>query len=136
MQLLRPERSTDTATAWAIRVSVAVVFFLVGIDKFLPGSSLYWIHVFDTIGLGQSFRYFTGIVEIVGGLLFLVPVATPFGAAMLVATMLGAMIVQAAIFKHPLDSIFPGMYLVGVVIAFSKVRRDGAPSAKNGSVRE
>ena len=123
MQLLRPERTSyDGATAWAIRISVAVVFVLVGLDKFLPGSSTYWIRVFGTIGLGQWFRYFTGIVEIVGGLLFLVPVATSFGAALLVATMLGAMVVQAAILNHPLDSIFPGMYLAGVIFAFSKLR--------------
>ena len=128
MPPLRTERrSADPATAWAVRISVAVVFFLVGVDKFLPGSSTYWIRVFDMVGLGQWFRYFTGIVEIVGGLLFLVPIATSFGAAILVATMLGAMLVQAIIFKHPLDGLFPGMYLAGVVIAFFKLRGSTAP---------
>ena len=113
----------DPATEWAIRISVAVVFELTGLDKFLPTSSTYWIHVFGLIGLGQWFRYFTGIVEILGGLLFLVPIATIGGAAILVVTMLGAMVVQAAVLKHPADSIFPALYLFGVVLAFGKLRR-------------
>ena len=115
--------SSDPATAWAIRISVAVVFVLTGLDKFLPNSSTYWIHVFGLIGLGQWFRYFTGIIEIVGGLLFLVPMATSAGAAILVVTMIGAMIVQAAVLKHPADSIFPALYLFGVVLAFGKLRK-------------
>ena len=118
----REATSGDPATVWAIRISVALVFFLTGLDKFLPGSSTYWIHVFDLIGLGQWFRYFTGIVEMIGGLLFLIPIGTKVGAAILATTMVGAMIVQAAVLKHPLDSIFPAMYLAGVVIAFLKLR--------------
>jgi len=35
---------------------------------------------------------------------------------------LGVMIVQVAVLKHPLDSIFPAMYLAGVVMAFLKLR--------------
>lgn len=118
----RREPERDAATDWAIRISVALVFFLTGIDKFLPGSSTYWIHVFGLIGLGQWFRYFTGIVEAIGGLLFLIPAATKSGAAILGMTMVGAMIVQAAVLKHPLDSIFPAMYLAGIVMAFLKLR--------------
>lgn len=117
----KPERG-DPATIWAIRISVALVFFLTGFDKFLPGSSTYWIRVFGQIGLGQWFRYFTGIIEMVGGLLFLVPIATTVGAAILIATMLGAMLVQAAVLKHPADSLFPALYLAGVVMAFLKLR--------------
>jgi len=117
------ETNKDPATEWAIRISVAVVFVLTGVDKFLPNSSKYWIHVFGLIGLGDWFRYFTGIIEIVGGLLFLVPIATIAGAAILIVTMLGAMVVQAAVLKHPADSIFPALYGFGVVLAFGKVRR-------------
>jgi uncharacterized membrane protein YphA (DoxX/SURF4 family) len=117
-----PDQS-DPATAWAIRISVALVFVLTGVDKFLPTSSTYWIRVFGLIGLGDWFRYFTGIIEIIGGLLFLVPIATFAGAASLVVTMLGAMVVQAAVLKHPLDSIFPALYLFGVVLAFGKLRK-------------
>lgn len=122
LRMRREQATSDPATAWAIRASVAVIFFLTGLDKFLPGPSVYWIHVFDLIGLGRWFRYFTGIIEMVGGLLFLMPIATPIGAAILAITMVGAMLTQAVVLKHPLDSIFPGLYLAGVVLAFVKLR--------------
>jgi len=118
----RPQQSPDSATTWALRLSVAVVFFLVGIEKFDSSPTSYWVHVFEKIGFGQWFRYFTGIVEMLGGLLFLIPAATAIGAVLLIATMCGAMAVQAFVFKHPLDSIFPGAYLVGVALAFGKLR--------------
>ena len=106
---------------------MAVVFVLTGVDKFLPRSSTYWISVFDSIGLGQWFRYFTGIIEMVGGVLFLIPVATTAGAAILATTMVGAMVVQATVLKHPENAVFPGIYLVGVIIAFLKLRRTPTP---------
>lgn len=121
METAEKHGSYDSTTNWALRLSVAVVFVLTGIDKFSAAES-HWIHVFDAIGFGQWFRYFTGVVEVVGGLLFLVPSATAIGAALLVATMVGAMMVQVLVFRHPADSIFPGAYLVGVAIAFAKLR--------------
>jgi hypothetical protein len=36
--------------------------------------------------------------------------------------MVGAMAVHVVVFKHPADSLFPGLYLVGVVIAYAKLR--------------
>jgi len=116
------QKKSDPATSWALRISVAVVFCLVGFEKFSSNPASYWVHVFDAIGLGQRFRYFTGIVEMVGGLLFLIPAATTIGAAMLIATMCGAMIVHLFVFRHPDDSIFPGLYLIGIDLVFAKLR--------------
>ena len=117
-----PERKSDPATSWALRVIIAVVFSLVGAEKFSSSPTSYWVHVFTAIGLGQWFRYLTGIVEVVGGLLFLIPATTTVGAVMLIATMCGAMIVHLFVFRHPGDAFFPGLYLAAVVFAFSKLR--------------
>lgn len=119
---MRPNQSADPATTWAIRVSIAVVFVLTGLDKFLPGPGAFWIGVFNQIGFGQWFRYFTGIIEIVGGLMFLVPFATTVGAAILAATMVGAMLTQAIVLKHPGNAFFPALYLGAVVAAYFKLR--------------
>ena len=113
-----------------------MVFVLTGLDKFLPTSSAYWIRVFGLIGLGDWFRYFTGVLEIIGGLLFLVPMATIAGAAILVVTMLGAMVVQAAVLKQPADSIFPAIYLFGVVLAFGKLRKTNGEIRRSRGGRE
>ena len=106
------------AIGWALRLSVALIFALTGLEKF--SVSPYWSQVFDAIGLGQWLRYFTGAVELIGGLLFLVPPATIAGAGLLVAAMSGAMAVHIVVFRHPADSVFPGAYLIGVVLAFLK----------------
>jgi len=112
----------------ALRISVALVFAGTGLEKF--GSDPHWLRVFGAIGLGDWFRYFTGVVETAGGLLFLIPAATTVGALLLISAMVGAMTVHIVIFKHPADSLFPGLYLVGVLLAYAKLR-----AARSASVR-
>ena len=73
---------------WALRLFVAAVFVFEGADKF--GSRRLWIRLFADIGIGQWFRYATGIVEVVGGVLMLIPKATTMAVAMLACTMVGA----------------------------------------------
>ena len=97
------------------------MFSLVGLDKLVPQLSAPWIQTFNAIGIGQWFRYCTGLIELAGGLLFLVPRATIVGAALLIATMCGAMFVQAFVLGHPGDALFPGLYLIAVVLASAKL---------------
>src|SRR3954471_22158481 len=118
MKARRP--ATDASTQWALRVSVALAFVLTGVDKFAQGQQ--WAVTFNAIGFGQWFRYFTGCVEIIGGLLFLIPPLTTLGAGLLTATMIGAMATQAFVFRRPLYSLLPGLYLAGVVVAYLKLR--------------
>ncbi|HXD22521.1 MAG TPA: DoxX family protein [Gemmatimonadaceae bacterium] len=113
----------EAATGWAVRVGVAFVFVLVGLEKVQAASAPSWIQIFDAIGFGQWFRYFTAIVECLGGLLFLIPAATTIGAAMLASAMVGAMITQAFVLHHPANSVIPAVFLAGVVAAFMKLRR-------------
>jgi putative oxidoreductase len=124
------ESKPDSVTTWALRASVALAFVLTGIDKFPAGPASYWVRTFDAIGFGQWFRYFTGIVEALGGLLFLWPAATTLGAAMLIVTMLGAMATQAFVFHHPLDSLFPAIYLAGIIAAVLKLRSGRRPGGR------
>jgi putative oxidoreductase len=44
--------------------------------------------------LGQWFRYFTGVVQVAGGLLLLTPWTLTLGAVLLAGTMVGAAIVD------------------------------------------
>lgn len=116
-------RESNSATAWALRLSVAFAFAITGAEKFPPGT--YWPDLFARIGLGQWFRYFTGAVELGGGLLFLWPAATTVGAALLAATMLGAMTVWIFVFRQPVNALYPGLYLLGVAFAYWRLR-DGS----------
>ena len=117
----------EAATGWAVRVVVAIVFVLTGLEKVQAASAPSWIQIFDAIGFGQWFRYFTAVVECVGGLLFLIPAMTIIGAAMLASAMVGAMITQAFVLHHPANSIIPGIFLAAVAAAFAKVRQRKGP---------
>jgi uncharacterized membrane protein YphA (DoxX/SURF4 family) len=95
--------------AWALRVFLALVFVAAGLDKFMGPM---WVRVFNDIGFGQWFRYFTGMIEVLGGLLLLVPRATPIAVPLLVCTMAGALLVHATVV-----GIGPQTIAVSVLIA-------------------
>src|SRR5712692_2425015 len=77
-------------TLWILQILTAAMFLFAGGAQ-LAGSAQV-VAVFDTIGLGQWFRYFTGGVEVTGAILLLIPKASALGAALLAATMVGAIV--------------------------------------------
>ena len=52
------------------------------------------VALFDAIGIGQWFRYVTGLVEVASAVALLVPRVAVFGALVLVPTMIGAIVTQ------------------------------------------
>jgi uncharacterized membrane protein YphA (DoxX/SURF4 family) len=84
--------SYSDALLWAIRILLAALFFYEGIDKF--SERRLWLRLFEEIGFGQWFRYFTGVVEVSGALLLLVPKATLVAVGLLGCTMVGALFVH------------------------------------------
>lgn len=128
---MTPYSQSDTATNFAIRISVALVFVLTGFDKFLQSPE--WDQVFKAIGWGDWFRYFTGIVEMAGGLMFLLPATTTVGAALLTAAMIGAMTFHIAVLRQPANILFPGAYLVGVLLAYQVLRSKEPHNDRRGT---
>jgi len=80
---------------WILQVLVAFAFLGAGFGK-LSGQPML-VEMFDKLGLGQWFRYFTGAIELGSAILLLVPRLTFVGAGLLVCTMTGA--VAAHLFK-------------------------------------
>ena len=75
---------------WAIKIIVSVIFIIAGSAKLAGMPQM--IQVFDSIALGQWFRYVTGAIEVGGGLLVLAPKTTSYGAGLLSCTMIGAVL--------------------------------------------
>ena len=73
---------------WTIQIGVAGMFFMAGGSK-LSGSE-HMVQLFQAIGLGQWFRYFTGVMEVGGAVLLLIPGLSGLGAALLTGVMAGA----------------------------------------------
>ena len=107
-------------TTWLPRLAIAVVFVSVGSSKFRDPM---WVRLFDRIGFGQWFRYLTGVMQVAGGLLTLVPPLSLIGIAMLACTMAGAVIVWIA-FGLALAAIVPGALLaLLLVVGFGEYDR-------------
>jgi putative oxidoreductase len=107
-------------TAWLPRLAIALVFVTVGFSKFRDPM---WVRLFGRIGFGQWFRYLTGVTQVAGGALTLVPTTSIVGIAMLACTMLGAVIVWIA-FGQALAAIVPGTLLaILLVVGWAEYNR-------------
>ena len=95
-----------TYLSYGIRGALALVFLAAGVAK-LAGVSLF-VEGFEVLGLGQWFRYFTGIVEVTGAAFLWWPNRQALGAALLGATMVGATL--ANLFAIG-DSVVPSLVL-------------------------
>jgi len=104
----------DTLTTWLPRVAVAIAFGSIGIDKF-AGQSM-WIRIFDQIGVGQWFRYFTGALQIIGAVMVLIPRTFLDGILLLASTMLGAVITWVFVLRVPGNAPIPAILLIALLI--------------------
>src|SRR5688500_8409255 len=73
---------------WGLQVGLAALFLFAGGSKLTGAPAM--VALFDAIGVGQWFRYVTGFIEVVSAVALLVPSFAPFGALLLVSTMVGA----------------------------------------------
>src|ERR1044071_2567658 len=110
----RPGPSWSDAGGWVLRLGVAGFYIAFGLEKF-GGPHNPWAPLFDRIGLGQWLRIATGIIEVGGGVLYLVPWTTRFAAVILAATMLGAIIAHLTVLGDPISTIMPAAALAATV---------------------
>ena len=108
-----PRDVTGILKSWAFRLIVAGLFISVGKGKFAEHGQ--WVAIFAQIGFGQWFRYFTGVLQIAGGVLVLIPRTFPVGIIILACTMLGAMGAWLFFLGSPLTAIIPGALLLGLL---------------------
>ena len=106
----------DVFKIWVIRIPVVLVFLLIGITKFNNDPRGEWVKIFEQIGFGQWFRYVTGAIQVTGAVLLLTRWTRTLGAAMLVCTMIGAMIVDILV-MHAIGFALAPMVLLCAVVA-------------------
>lgn len=116
----------DVLISWILRLAVAGVFLSVGASKF--GAESQWVKLFNQIGFGQWFRYLTGILQVTGAVLVIVPRTFLIGIGILACTMAGATAVWIVRFGAPGNAIIPAAVLVALVsIGFHGARIDNRP---------
>ena len=123
LNLLHEVESRNPYTDWVLRGGVALFFLLFGLEKFPSDAGSHWVMLFQQIGLGQWFRYFTGVVEVLGAVLVLIPRVAIIGFLLLGCAMLGAVLIWIFVLKQPENVPIPGFFLIAVVLVCWKLRR-------------
>jgi len=121
------------AFLWTLRIVLAGVFLFEGIDKF--SDRRLWLRIFEEIGFGPWFRYFTGGVGICGALVLLIPKATLVGVCLLICTMIGALLVHVLVLGVGPQTVVVGILLLTLCTIGAKrvnwrMRREGRDVAK------
>jgi len=103
-----------------LRVSLALAFALFGYEK-VWGTD--WVPIFRAIGLGDWFRYTTGILQLLGAFALMLPATARAGAALIGLTMLGAIGVHLFVLPTGIGgAVIPAVFL-GFAIAAGWRRR-------------
>ena len=82
-------------TLWILSGLVALAFIGAGGAK-LAGAAV-MVELFAKVGLGQWFRYFTGLLEVAGGIGLLIPRYAFYAAGLLAVVMVGAIIAHLTV---------------------------------------
>ena len=96
-----------TVGLWVLRVLLAVAFLGAGGGKLTGAQAM--IEVFQKIGIGQWFRIVTGLLEVTGSILLLIPRLTLYGVALLVVVLVGAVTAHLTVLG---GSPFPALILL------------------------
>ena len=83
-----PRGRVALVALWLTQIALAAMFVFAGGLKLTGAPDM--VGLFDAIGIGQWFRYVTGSIEVVSAVALLVPAWAPFGALLLIPTMVGA----------------------------------------------
>ena len=88
------------------------------------------VQLFDTIGMGQWFRYVTGGIEVGSAILLLMPGRAAIGAVLLACTMIGAILTHLTILHNSPVGPVVLLLIVGII---GWLRRDQLLALSGGT---
>jgi putative oxidoreductase len=103
---VRQSRAPLPNMVLALRILLGVIFLAIGAANLFGAGTT--VEMFDQIGLGQWLRYFTGTLQVLGGVFVLIPVFSGVGSFILTVVMVGASLFLA--------TGVPGNALVAIVL--------------------
>lgn len=114
--------------AWVLAALLAIVFLFAGGVK-LAGSPA-MIKEFAQIGIGQWFRYLTGLLEITGAIGMLIPRFRFWAALQIAVVMIGATTANLTVLHLPSVARLTGILLIAALgLAWLSRPRNASPSA-------
>ena len=117
---------------WVVQLLLALAFLGASSGKLLGKPEM--VGLYEVIGIGQWFRYVTGLLELTGAVLIVVPRTKAFGAALLGMVMVGAVLTHLFVLHNAPTAPAVLLVLAGTV-AWGR-REDLTPAlARLGLVR-
>ena len=107
---------------WALQILVGLAFIAAAAAKIFSAPMM--VEVFDHIGFGQWFRYVVAVIELTGGVMLLLPGRALFGALILSATMLGALLTHALIIGGQWQPA-AGLFVLSLLLVWLNVPNQG-----------
>ena len=107
-----------TIPGWILSALLVLVFLSAGGLKLM--SRPVAVQEFAQVGIGQWFRYFTGILEVAGAIALLIPSLARWAAVVLAAVMSGAIVAHLTRLHTP--PTLPGILLV-LILAVAGLRK-------------
>jgi len=116
-----PERreKVRNIVVWILSVLVAALFLFAGVPKLLGVQQM--VDQFNVVGLGQWFRYFTGIVEVLGAIGVLIPRTARLAALLLCLVMIGAVV---ALVTRLHQSVWVPICVLLVLLIIARIRKN------------
>ena len=108
-----PQRKGANIALWVLQAFLALAFVGAASGKLLGKPEM--VALFEAVGVGQWFRYVTGVLELAGALLIVVPRTKFFGAALLSVVMVGAVLTHLFILHNAPTAAAVLLVLAGVV---------------------
>jgi putative oxidoreductase len=107
-------------TLWCVQALLALTFLNASTAKLMSKPEM--VTLFGALGIGQWFRYVTGILELTAAVLIVLPKTKSLGAALLVPIMVGALIVN--LFVVHITPLPPLVLLLLAIVVLWGRRRD------------
>lgn len=101
-----------------IRALLTLAFAAAGTAKLMGVPMM--VETFDMVGLGQWFRYVTGVIEVGAAIMLWVPGLQAIAAALLVCTMIGASIAHLTVLPTPMVPAIVLGVLAAVTLWFNR----------------
>jgi putative oxidoreductase len=108
----KPGKAANIAL-WVVQILLALAFLGAASGKLLGKPEM--VGLYEVIGIGQWFRYLTGLLEVTGAILIVVPRTKFFGAALLAMVMVGAVLTHLFILHNAPTAPAVLLLLAGIV---------------------
>src|SRR5262249_3308983 len=102
---------------WVVQVLGAVLFFLAGFAKLSGDEQM--VETFAALGIGQGFRYVTGLIEIASAILLLIPALSGIVAVLAVPMMIGVILTQFLIIGGS-PALPIGLLIIASIVAWGR----------------